>query len=46
MHGAIPGLVVLDSERKQVEHAMRSKRVSITPSRLLHQLLPPDPAQL
>ena len=36
--GAIPGLVVLRSIRKQAEQARESKPVSNTP---LHQLLPP-----
>jgi hypothetical protein len=40
--GAIPGLVVPGSVRKQAEQAMRSKPVSSTPPWPLHQLLPPD----
>ena len=39
--GAIPGLVVLGSIRKQAEQAMRSKPVSSTPPWPLLQLLPP-----
>jgi hypothetical protein len=39
--GAIPGLVVLGSIRKQAEQAMGSKAVSSTSLWLLHQLLPP-----
>ena len=39
--GAIAGLAVLGSIRKQAEQAMKSKPVSSTPSWPLHQLLPP-----
>ena len=39
--GAIPGLVVLGSIRRQVEQATWSKAVSSTSPWLLHQLLPP-----
>ena len=39
MGGAIPGLVVLGSIRKQAEQPMRSKPVSGTPPWSLHQLL-------
>jgi len=39
--GAIPGLVVLGSTRKQAEQAMGSKSVSSSSPRPLHQLLPP-----
>jgi hypothetical protein len=39
--GAIPGLAVLGSIRKQVEQAMRSMPVNSTPPWPLHQLLPP-----
>jgi hypothetical protein len=38
-----PGLVVLDSIRKQAKQAKRSKSVSISPPWPLHQLLPPGP---
>jgi hypothetical protein len=41
--GAIPGLVVLDTIRKQTEQAMRSKPVSSTPPWSPHQLLPQGP---
>jgi hypothetical protein len=40
--GAIPGLVVLGSIRKQAEQARGSKPVSNIPPRPLHQLLLPD----
>jgi hypothetical protein len=40
--GAISGLVVLGSTRKQAEEVMGSKPVSSTPPWPLHQLLPPD----
>ena len=40
--GAIPGLVVLDSIRKQVEQARGNKPVSNIPPWPLHQLLLPD----
>ena len=40
--GAIPGLVVLGSIRKQTEQARGSKLVSNIPPWLLHQLLLPD----
>ena len=40
--GAIPGLVVLGSIKKQAEQAMGSKPVSSTPPWPLFQLLPPD----
>jgi hypothetical protein len=40
--GAIPGLVVLGSIRKQAEQARGSKPVSSTPPWPLHQLLLPD----
>jgi hypothetical protein len=40
--GAIPGLVVLGSIRKQVEQARGSKPVSNIPPWPLHQLLLPD----
>jgi hypothetical protein len=39
---AIPGLVVLDSIRKQAEQARRNKSASNIPSQPLHQLLPPN----
>ena len=39
--GAIPGLVVLSSVRKQAEQARGSKPVSRPPPWPLHQLLPP-----
>ena len=42
MGGAIPGLVVLGSIRKQAEQARESKPVSSTPPWPLHQLLPPS----
>jgi hypothetical protein len=38
--GAIPGLVVLDSIRKQAEQAMGSKPVRSSPPWPLYQLLP------
>jgi hypothetical protein len=41
MGGAIPGLVVLGSVRKQAEKAMKSKPLSSTPPWPLHQQLPP-----
>ena len=41
--GAIPGLVVLGSIRRQAEQAMESKPGSSSPPLLLHQLLPPGP---
>ena len=41
MGGAIPGLVVLSSVRKQIEQAKGSKPVSSTPPWPLPQLLPP-----
>ena len=40
--GAIPGLVVLGSIRKQAEQARGSKPVSNIPPWSLHQLLLPD----
>jgi hypothetical protein len=40
--GAIPGLVVLGSIRKQAEQARGSKPVSNIPPWPLHQLLLPD----
>jgi hypothetical protein len=40
--GAIPGLVVLGSVRKQAEQARGSKPVSNTPPWPLHQLLLSD----
>ena len=40
--GAIPGLVVLVSKRKQAEQARASKPVKQHPSMPLHQLLPPS----
>jgi hypothetical protein len=40
MGGAIPGLVVLGSLRKQAEQAMGNRPVSSTPCPL-YQLLPP-----
>jgi hypothetical protein len=40
--GAIPGLVVLGSIRKQAEQARGSKPVSDIPPWPLHQLLLPD----
>ena len=40
--GAIPGLVVLGSIRKQTEQAKGSKPVSNIPPWPLHQLLLPD----
>jgi hypothetical protein len=39
--GAIPGLVVMGSIRKQAEQARRSKPVSSAPPWPLHQFLPP-----
>ncbi len=42
MGGAIPGLVVLGSIRKQAEQARESKPVSKIPPWPLHQLLLPD----
>ena len=42
MGGAIPGLVVLCSIRKQAEQARESKPVSNIPPWPLHQLLLPD----
>ena len=39
--GAIPGLVVLGSIKKQSEQTMGSKQVSSIPPWPLHQLLPP-----
>jgi hypothetical protein len=42
MGGAIPGLVVLGSIRKQAEQARESKAVSNIPPWPLHQLLLPD----
>ena len=39
--GAIPGMVVLGSRRKQAEQAMRSKPESSISPWPLHQLLPP-----
>jgi hypothetical protein len=39
--GAIPGVVVLGSLRRQAEQAMGSKPVSSIPPWPLHQLLPP-----
>ena len=39
--GAIPGLVVLGSIRKQTDQAMRTKPANITAPLSLHQLLPP-----
>lgn len=39
MGGAILGVVVLDSVRKQVKQATRSKPVSVTPLWPLHQFL-------
>jgi hypothetical protein len=39
--GALPGLMVLCSIRKQSEQAMMSKAVSSTPPWPLHPLLPP-----
>lgn len=39
VYGAIPGLVVLGSSRKQIEQAMGSKPVSNTPPWHLYQLL-------
>ena len=41
MSGAIPGLLVLISMRKEMEQAMGSKLVSSTPQWPLHQLPPP-----
>ena len=41
MGGAIPGLLILDSIRKQAEQVMGSKPVSSIPSSSLHQFLPP-----
>ena len=41
---AIPGLVILDSLRKQAEQALGSKPVSSTLPWPLHQLLPPGSA--
>jgi hypothetical protein len=40
--GAIPGLVVLGSVKKQAEKAKGSNPVSSTPPWPLHQLLPPS----
>ena len=40
--GAVPGLVVLDSIRKQVEQTRGSKPASNIPPWPLHQLLLPD----
>jgi len=40
--GAIPGLVVLGSIRKQAEQARESKPVNSTPPGPLHQHLPPQ----
>jgi hypothetical protein len=40
--GSIPGLVVLDSIRKQVEQARGSKPICKIPPWPLHQLLLPD----
>jgi hypothetical protein len=40
--GAIPGLVVSGSIRKQAEQARGNKLVRNTPPWLLHQLLLPD----
>jgi hypothetical protein len=40
--GAIPGLVVLGSIRKQAKQARGSKPVSNIPPWPLHQLLPPS----
>ena len=40
--GAIPGLVVLGSLRKQAEQARESKPISNTAPCPLHQLLPSD----
>jgi len=39
--GAIPGLAILGSIRKQAEQAIVSKPISSTPPWPLHQLLPP-----
>ena len=39
--GAIPGLIVLGSIRKQAEQARRSNPVSSIPPQPLHPLLPP-----
>jgi hypothetical protein len=39
MHGAIPGLVVLGSTRKQAKQARGSKSICNIPPWLLHQLL-------
>lgn len=44
--GAVPGLVVLGTTRKQVEQGMRSKPVGSTPPWPLHQLLPPGSHQV
>jgi hypothetical protein len=44
--GAIPGLVVLSSIRKQAEQAGGSNPVSSTPSWPLHQRLPPSSCPL
>jgi hypothetical protein len=44
--GAIPGLVVLGSIRKQVEQARGSKLVRNIPPWTLHQLLLPDLLEL
>jgi len=44
--GAIPGLMVLGSIRRQTKQAVRSKPVSSTLPWPLHQLLPPGPALL
>ena len=40
--GAIPGLVILGSIRKQIEQARESKPVRNTPLWPLHQLLIPE----
>ena len=44
--GAIPGLIVLGSIRKQAEQARRSKPGSNIPPWPLHQLLLPDLLEL
>jgi hypothetical protein len=44
--GAIPGLVVLGSIRKQAEKARGSKPVRNIPAWSLHQLLLPDLLEL
>jgi len=41
LDGAVPGLVILGSRRKQVEQAMMSKPVGSIPPWLQHQVLPP-----